>query len=596
MATNDAEFRMSRRVHILVMLCQTIGTACTISIPTGALASGTTGNILCAVILFIVIGIPLLYMESIVSQFTARDCISVWTIRKCLSHIGYVQVIWQILFIIYNHNAVSFLLHYFLISFEKPIPYFLCGSWSDQDCDILLTNYTVNEDCIKRKFSSSYCDQLHTTYPEYQYWRFYILEVDNTRNFFIVWRVCLASGFVCAMTFLSCFKRMESIKCFVHFFVIYPIFAYILLLTGSMLQKGIVVEYEDVLDLDFNNFSKKFRLSNMIQQVIFTLTIGSGITFNFASGVSFRSPCYSNVVICVAITIGFIVLTVCTTAMMYCPYAYHYRMKPEFLIRAPMTLLFEKIPRLIRYYRNSSLWLPLIYSANAIIGLNTNVIAFFNLLEMVRRRNSKVAKYPGLICLTCIVILFLITIPLQSKYGINLFLSLCRTYLNLLSTFIAAIECFVFVLMYGMHRFGEDVHFMLGVQPSIFMKIGWVATSIILLYAFCNEIHYRWDSNNIVDVTGRYLLLVAIGYILFGILLKLLIAVLRKDIWSVIRIDPSWGPASEILQRSRGMFTAQAMTKEYMYRQYHLQAGIIARQRKANVRDTSIYDNNFIFD
>lgn len=42
-------------------------------------------------------------------------------------------------------------------------------------------------------------------------------------------------------------------------------------------------------------------------------------------------------------------------------------------------------------------------------------------------------------------------------------------------------------------------------------------------------------------------------------------------------------PAQQLLQRSRAMFSAQAMTKEYLYRQYHLQAGILARQKRANV-------------
>ncbi|CAH2035200.1 unnamed protein product, partial [Iphiclides podalirius] len=247
-----------------------------------------------------------------------------------------------------------------------------------------------------------------------------------------------------------------------------------------------------------------------------------------------------------------------------------------------MALLFEKIPRLLRHYSYSSVWIPLIFSSNVIIGLNTNIIAFFNLLELAMRRNPKVARYPGLVCLLAITLLFFISIPLQTRIGINVVLVICRIYLNMLSTFIAIIECCVFVILYGIHRFGEDIHFMQGVQTSIYMKIGWVLSCAFLVYGFCGELHHRWESTALIDVLGRYLLATAVAVIALGVMIKLIASAFRKNFAVVVRLDPTWGPRSEVLQRSRAMFTAQAMTKEYMYRQYHLQAGITARQKRAN--------------
>ncbi|OWR40604.1 hypothetical protein KGM_206134 [Danaus plexippus plexippus] len=84
-----------------------------------------------------------------------------------------------------------------------------------------------------------------------------------------------------------------------------------------------------------------------------------------------------------------------------------------------------------------------------------------------------------------------------------------------------------------------------------------------------------------------------IVYIIMGIpllyvesivVVRLVIAAIKRRFREFIALDKTWGPKDEILQRSRGMFSAQAMTKEYIYRQYHLQAGILHRQRRSNIR------------
>ncbi|KAM3968863.1 sodium-dependent proline transporter-like [Aphomia sociella] len=284
----------SRRNYLMALLCQMLGTPTFVMLPNAAVTNGTTGYIIGYIASYIFLGIPLLYMEFVVSQFTARDCIDVWKTRACLSHIGYFLVAWQCFVVIYNHILNSFMVHYFLISFENPIPYYVCGDWRTNDCNILRRNHTVNEDCLKLDEPPSYCDYLHTTYPEHQYWRNYLLGSKQTDSIYVAWRVCLASGLICIMMFLSCFKAKKSVKFFVNLSTIYPLLGYILLMTGSMVQKGLVMKYEEALDVDFSTFYKKIRVSNIIEQVIYSLGIGSGIQFNLAASSSFRSPCYSN--------------------------------------------------------------------------------------------------------------------------------------------------------------------------------------------------------------------------------------------------------------------------------------------------------------
>ncbi|XP_059045927.1 sodium- and chloride-dependent glycine transporter 2-like [Achroia grisella] len=583
--SNIEDYWSSRRIYLMAVLCQIIGIPTFIMLPNAAVTHGATGYIIGYIFSYLFIGIPVLYMEFVVSQFTTRDCINVWKARACLSHIGYFLIIWQCFVVIYNHIINSFMVHYLLISFENPIPYYVCGPWTTQSCNILIRNHTVNEDCLRLKQPLSYCDYLHTTYPEYQYWKHNLLGVKGMNYFHVAWRVCLASFLICVIMYLSCFKRQKSVKWIVGILILYPIFGYSLLMMGSMVQKGLVIEYEEALDSDFSLFVQKFRIPHMIYQVVYSLGLGSGIPFNLAAGSFFRAPCYSNTVTTVLISAVFTTLAVCTTAMMSCSYAYEYKISPHRIMQSQLSLVFEKTTRLLYEYENKTFWLIIIFSSNSMLGIGSNVILILHLLDIVCLRYEIVAKYPGMICFIGVSFIFFITIPLFGHVGMNIIVGF-RRFVNFVPVFIASLECFVYVIWYGLDRFSEDVHFMQGIQPKSYLKIGWMTSSFILGYVFVTELYIQKNNSKetLGDTIGWYSLIASIGMIVCIFVIKLLIGVFRKNITEVIQLDPTWGPRSEVLQRSRAMFTAQAMTKEYMYRQYHLQAGISMRQRTANVR------------
>lgn len=479
--------------------------------------------------------------------------------------------------------TTSFIIHYFLISFENPIPYNICGDWATRNCNIATKNYTVNEDCIKLKtVLFPHCENLHTTFPEIQYWKHFILGVDK-QYYHVAWRVCLASGIGCAVTYLSCFKRKTSIRWFIWGFTVYPTIGYFLLLIGSMMQKGLVEKFEEGLDTNFNIFMHSYCVTDIIHNVLYTLNIGSGIAFNLGASTSFRAPCYSNVVITAVVCTAFVVLTVCTVTMMTCPYAYTYNTKSYIIMDLDITHSFEKIPRILMEFEDKAVWLILIFSCNAVLGLSSTSMVILSLLETVAIKYTVVDKYNGLVTFGVTVFLFLITIPLLGStgvYGVFEF----GLFVRPINIFIGMLESLVFVVWYGVDKFSEDVHFMQGIQPTAYMKLAWVTSSAVLGYVFIKETYTAFFDSSFRMGPGQCTLIVYLLLIIMIPLVKLVVAACKKKFRDAIKLDPMWGPRSEVLMRSRAMFSAQAMTKEYMYRQYHLQAGILARQRAANVR------------
>lgn len=575
----------TRKMFLAAMLCQTLGPHTIILLPQQAIMFGGAGHMLIYAIIYIFIGIPLLYMEYVIAQFTGRNCLEVWKVRPCLSHFAYVQIFWQMFSVIFSHSFCSFVVHYFLISFEDPIPYYICGSWATPECNILYYNYTIHQDCLTVKNRLAYCSQLCTTFPEYQYWRYYMLGL-NKEGFYLAWRVTLASGMIVIALFLSCFKRTRSVRWVLVFCSLLLISGRFLFLIGSMLQKGIVVKFGNALDIDFSTFLNYVELPACTVEVLFSLNLGTGISFNLASRSSFRSHCYSNTVTVVVISAAITLIGTCSNAMMLCPYSFKHGVNPYSIAKYPMFITFEMTPRLLNVYESKSLWLILSFSLIAVAFYSVNTTIISSLIDILAKNYATVARYPGLVTVLIMASLHTITIPLLANKSFFFLVSIQRG-LNFLPIFLLTLECFVFLIFYGWGRFSEDVHFMLGLQPKLFVKMFWVVSICVLLYVFVIELYVIHQSRHHSFGTelSWWLLVMIIAMTILVTAIRVLRALYYKKLHEEIDIDPTWGPKSEVLQRSRAMFTTHAMTKEYIYRQYHLQAGILMRQRRCNIRN-----------
>ncbi|XP_060809738.1 sodium- and chloride-dependent glycine transporter 2-like [Amyelois transitella] len=577
---------MSRRGFLMMALCQALGINIFITMPNNAVTNGAMGHIIAYTLIYLLIGIPVLYMEFVISQFTERDCIDVWKVRPCLSHIGYLNIMVQICIIVNNHTYNSFLLHFLLVSFESPIPFYSCrGSWNTKHCNLLANNYSVREDCLRSKEYFSYCKDFHNTFPEVQYFRYYVIGQKSGEPIFIAWRMLLSSIVICIIVYLGNLKNRSTVQVSAELFTFVPLIGYATVMLGSMVQKGIVKYFEEALDVDMDIFLEKSRLSGMIQQVLNALRIGSGVPLNLGSLAAFHAPCYSNTVVVVIVCSTLVVLATCTTAMMYCPYAYRFTISPSQIMKTELSVMFEKLPRLMYEYDGRKCWLILAYGSATLFGMGTNTVLISHIMDLAIDRSKTVAKYPGLVRFIGISLLFVLTIPLLGITGLTIVVIL-RQVSMFITLLLGIAESLVFVVWYGVGRFAEDVHFMQGIRPGCYMKTVWVLSSVLLSYVLCSEFYRSFTTmTKLQDYAAMITLLVCIIIVLGIFLVKITVAACKNRFVEEFKLDPTWGPKNLILKRSRAMFTAQAMTKEYMYRQHQLQAGVMQRQRAANLRE-----------
>lgn len=578
----------SKRFYMLTLIGQSI-TKCSFSfVPANAMRDGLLGSLICYFLAYIFIGIPILYMEMVVAQFTSRNCIDVWKIRPCFSHVGYFMIIWQMTTLLVNQIYFTYIIYYILIIFEQPIPFYTCGEWSFSNCNVVTNNWSIYQECALG-MGSTYidCSTMHSTYTEWHYWRNYLRQEAD--EFYIVWRMIIALLFFCILEFLCCFRSKLSMKWAMPFLTISPMVLYFIMLLGTLFQIGVASKFSETIDREFTVFLEQFTFAEYVKQVMVGCNLGSGLAFNLAGSSDFRSMTYNTTVITVlvcAITTAFSILL---TALSLCPYATTFNVDPMIIARSPMVFTFEKLPHLLKYYSPNKLWFLTFYVAYLIIGLRIATIIIFNIQEVFAKKFRNVAKYPGISTFICVIVLFLITIPCISNIGMRFLVESYSQILVIIPLFFVALELTVFVIWYGVGKFSEDIHFMIGIQPKPIIKMSWVIIDLVVYYVIYKKMQLLIEKPNWnwIDFFGTFFVLSNILALIIWTVVKVIIAWIKGRLKDVIKADTNWGPQNEVLYRSRAMFSAQAMTKEYLYRQYHLQAGIVERQMASNTRTTA---------
>lgn len=83
------------------------------------------------IIVLIVVGKPLYYMELVMGQFSSRGCIKVYDMVPALRGIGVGQVISTCFVTTYYASLMGLTIRYFLASFNDPLPWSQCNkNWN----------------------------------------------------------------------------------------------------------------------------------------------------------------------------------------------------------------------------------------------------------------------------------------------------------------------------------------------------------------------------------------------------------------------------------------------------------------------------------
>uniref|UniRef100_A0A8C5CSY3 Transporter n=1 Tax=Gadus morhua TaxID=8049 RepID=A0A8C5CSY3_GADMO len=462
-------------------------------------------------ILLVVEGIPLLYLEFAIGQRIRRGGLGVWsTIHPYLSGIGVASMCVSLLISLYYNTIIAWILWYLFNSFQDPLP------WSQ--CPLNANATALLSECAR---SSSvdyfwYRETLNTTA---------FLEDDGGLQWWLV--VCHISAW--ALLFLCISRGIETSGKAVYVTSTLPYLVLTIFLIRGLTLKGSLDGIKFLFTPDLAELAKASTWLDAGAQVFYSFSLAFGGLISFSSYNSVHNNCEQDALIISAIN-GF--TSVYAATVVYSIIGFRATERFDTSVKDGLNqtnsalidtlslkkctcpvlsqgvegtgLAFIVFTEAITKMPFSPLWAVLFFIMLFCLGLSSMFGNIEGVLVPLQDLKLFPKKWPkeavtGVTCLLC-CLLGLIFVQGSGNYWLSLF----DGYGGSVSLLVVAFcEMVSVVYIYGIDRFNDDIVFMIGHKPNIFWQIMWrvisPAVMLFILIAFIVDkvsedlIYKSWD-------------------------------------------------------------------------------------------------------
>ncbi|KAK7486503.1 hypothetical protein BaRGS_00022304 [Batillaria attramentaria] len=289
-------------------------------------------------ICIVIIGVPLLFLETALGQFMRRGVVGIWNICPLFKGLGVSTVLYGLLQSIYYNVIMTWVGYYFVMSFFPKLPW--AQRKHGRDAEICVESSVVTEpenrnasyNATSYASNASYNDSLYavnascntnTTHAQYEmdsaseFWWKGVLELsDGLEETGSVCLHLLASlAVVWIVSYFLTWKGIRWSGKVVYFTATFPYVLMLVLLMQSALQPGAGDGIVFYLRPRFEALGSVQVWFEAASQVLFSYAVALGIWPAFGSYCPFNSNCYRNSLIvsaCNSLTSflsGFVVFT-----------------------------------------------------------------------------------------------------------------------------------------------------------------------------------------------------------------------------------------------------------------------------------------------
>ncbi|XP_022248607.1 sodium-dependent proline transporter-like [Limulus polyphemus] len=513
------------------------------------------------IILLILVGKPMYYMEVALGQFSSLGPFSVWRCFPLGKGIGAAMVIISIVVSIYYNVVMSYCLFYVAHSFHFIIPWDGCFDWwgadnitcyvrtKDQVLIWMNKNALLSPDLYYSTLSN--CTNATQTATE-QFWEKFVLDMtDGIENIgTIKWdlAVCLLVSWI--IVFLSLMKGVKSSGKVVYFTATFPYIILIILLVRGVTLPGAVTgikyffvpEWEKLLDI------KVWQAA--AEQLFFSLSVSWGSLIMFGSYNKFHNKVHmdamfvSSLDFLTSLIAGIVIFSVLGNM------SEELNIDIKNVAKEGPGLAFVAYPEALSQLQwLPQLWCILFFFMLFLLGLDSEFALLETFLTAIYDEFPSSRRHKFIITLFFCVVCFFLGLPCVTQGG-QYVLNLMDTYGSGYSViFIAICELIALMWGYGVCRFSDDMEFMLGSHPGLFWKACWTVISPLILmcifvYSLAEHKGIKYGENYQyplwADGVGWLLALISMGQIpLWGFFILLKNC---KNLHMVVKAESNWGP------------------------------------------------------
>ncbi|XP_022163454.1 sodium- and chloride-dependent GABA transporter ine-like isoform X1 [Myzus persicae] len=420
-------------------------------------------------------GIPLLYLELAIGQFTKRGPISaISKLCPILKGVGLSSVVTSFFVSVYYNVIIAYTLYYFFSSIQDQPPWAHCNNrWNTDSCWMAGSNTTR---------------PLDGRSPTEEFYNLKMLKIAKDPNTLgnVRWELAVCMFVVSTVVYFKLWKSTESSGRVLHLTATLPFAMLAVLLVRSLMLDG--------ADIGIEYFLFKLRWELLLDSKVWVSAVGqnlSSIGIAFGLVISFSSyNRYNNNIMVDTVTISLIngvssfavgLFTFATLGSM----AKEYGKSVEDVIPDGPGIVFILFTKVLSSMPYSTYLSMLLFFMMFCLALNSEFAIVEVIVTSIQDGFPRaVKKY--LICHELLVLVvcfasFLLGLPLVTQGGTYLF-QIIDYYTSTWSViYIAFFEVIAVSWMYGGNKMVEDIERITGTKPLWFFKFSWYITTPLLL-------------------------------------------------------------------------------------------------------------------
>ncbi|XP_060703767.1 sodium- and chloride-dependent GABA transporter 1 [Hemiscyllium ocellatum] len=423
-------------------------------------------------IMFVLLGIPLLYLEISIGQYLRTGPVeSLAKICPLLKGVGIATVAISFVMCTYYNLIICWAMYYLINSFQNPLPWHSCNNtWNIQEtCTDSITTNNITVSASQQFFDYNVLQKTNG--------------LDNLGN--MRWELFGLLILAWVIVYFCIFKGVTWTGKVVYFTALFPYVVLLAILINNVQLPGAVIGINYFANPKWEKLKEVQVWVYAAVQVFNSIGIGFGSLISMSSYNKFDNNILRD---SLAISLTNAATSVFSGFVIFSAFGYMSHM-----INVPIDdiavdgpgLVFVVYPEAFVTMPVSPLWAVLFFVMLLFLGLDSEFamveVMVTSLLDAYQDWLLKYLKRKEFVVLGVCVVAFLLGIPNVTQGGIYVFQLLDHYTAQVSIVFLAFFEVVAVCCLFGISRLSRNIEEMLGTKPNIYLRVCWLLSPILIL-------------------------------------------------------------------------------------------------------------------
>ncbi|XP_053376578.1 sodium- and chloride-dependent glycine transporter 2-like [Mercenaria mercenaria] len=451
------------------------------------------------IVMIILCGFPLYFLEYSLSKFSGRGPYKIWDVSPVFRGIGVTIVAAYSLWMIGTTVLRCWIIDFLVNAFQDPLPWTLCtNSWNTKFCkngiestnntgttqsDIILTSiiessnvsvspitgstvfsniglYGVN---ISSEILTNFTDVSMTA--EEEFWQYRVLELSSGISVLspLQWRHIITLIVIRIVILFGLVKSIKSIEKVIYVTATVPFFLTVAIFIRSLMLPGSNLGLIHFIHPDFNKIVQPRVWIEATLMAFYTLGFGWGGNMLLGSHAHFKENCLRTSIILPLANMFMATFSGLVCFSVLGNMAYSYGVEVTEVINAGMSVGIVAYITALSSLPFPQIWTVCFLAAIILTGIDGQLVPMDMLMQLIGDLFPRVHRGFRIHALIIIaVIFFLCSLPTCTGAGAYIFLWMDWYNGAWIGPIVAYIQLMVVAWIYGMDRFNDDVYMMIG--------------------------------------------------------------------------------------------------------------------------------------